>query len=128
MEAVGSQTGGRGMVHDAMFERPGELRLMARLYDHPRWLSLSPNGVRYTGEPIDSEGLDRQQDHRGLDAGLGLNELRELRQLREENNKLKRLVVDLSLDRHILQEIVAKKALKPRNGARWRSGLNKVTH
>ncbi len=42
-------------------------------------------------------------------AGLGLNELRELRQLRGENAKLKRLVADLSLDRHILQEIVAKK-------------------
>ena len=42
-------------------------------------------------------------------AGLGLNELRELRQLREENGKRKRLVADLSLDRHILQEIVAKK-------------------
>ena len=41
--------------------------------------------------------------------GLGLNELRELRQLRDENGKLKRLVADLSLDRHILQEIVAKK-------------------
>jgi putative transposase len=40
---------------------------------------------------------------------LGLNELRELRQLREENNKLKRLVADLSLDRHSLQEIIAKK-------------------
>ena len=39
-------------------------------------------------------------------AGLGLNELR---QLRDENAKLKRLVADLSLDRHILQEIVAKK-------------------
>lgn len=42
-------------------------------------------------------------------AGLGLSELRELRQLREENGKLKRLVADLSLDRHMLQEIVAKK-------------------
>ena len=42
-------------------------------------------------------------------AGLGLSELRELRQLREENAKLKRLVADLSLDRHILQEIVQKK-------------------
>jgi len=42
-------------------------------------------------------------------AGLGLSELRELRQLREENGKLKRLVADLSLDRHILQEIVSKK-------------------
>ena len=42
-------------------------------------------------------------------AGLGVSELRELRQLREENGKLKRLVADLSLDRHILQEIVQKK-------------------
>ena len=42
-------------------------------------------------------------------AGLGLSELRELRQLRDENAKLKRLVADLSLDRHVLQEIVAKK-------------------
>lgn len=40
-------------------------------------------------------------------AGLGVTELRELRQLREENGKLKRLVADLSLDKHILQEIVA---------------------
>jgi len=42
-------------------------------------------------------------------AGLGLSESRELRQLREENAKLKRLVADLSLDRQVLQEIVAKK-------------------
>ena len=42
-------------------------------------------------------------------AGLGLSELRELRQLREENGKLKRLVAHLSLDRHMLQEIVRKK-------------------
>ena len=41
--------------------------------------------------------------------GLGLEELRELRQLREKNGKLKRLVADRSLDRHILQEIVQKK-------------------
>src|SRR5882724_11561753 len=48
-------------------------------------------------------------------AGLGVGELRELRQLREENAKLKRLVADLSLDRHMLQEIVRKKAVKPRH-------------
>lgn len=42
-------------------------------------------------------------------AGMGLSELRELRQLREENGKLKRLVADRSLDRHMLQEIVRKK-------------------
>jgi putative transposase len=34
-------------------------------------------------------------------AGLGLNELRELRQLREENRKLKGIVADLTLDKHI---------------------------
>jgi putative transposase len=43
-------------------------------------------------------------------AGLGLNELRELRQLRDENGKLKTLVADLTLDKHILQEVLSKKA------------------
>jgi putative transposase len=38
-----------------------------------------------------------------------VQELRELRQLRDENSRLKRLVADLSLDRQILQEIVSKK-------------------
>jgi len=42
-------------------------------------------------------------------ANLGATELRELRQLREENAKLKRLVADLTLDKHILTEIVRKK-------------------
>ena len=42
--------------------------------------------------------------------GVGLSELRELRQLREENRKLKNLVADLTLDKHILQEVLSKKA------------------
>ena len=42
-------------------------------------------------------------------AHLLTNELRELRQLREENGRLKRIVADLTLDRQILQEIVSKK-------------------
>ena len=42
-------------------------------------------------------------------AGLGLTELRELRQLREENRKLKTLVADLTLDKHILPEALSKK-------------------
>lgn len=59
--------------------------------------------------------------------GLGLNELRELRQLREENAKLKRLVADLSLDRHVLQEIVRKKLQGLVRVASWRSGRNRST-
>ena len=39
---------------------------------------------------------------------LGVSELRELRQLREENRKLKGLVADLSLDKSILQEALRK--------------------
>jgi putative transposase len=45
----------------------------------------------------------------GTSAGLGISELRELRMLRDENGRLKRVVADLSLDRQILQEIVSKK-------------------
>ena len=42
-------------------------------------------------------------------AGLGITELRRLRQLEEENKKLKTLVADLTLDKHMLQEVIAKK-------------------
>ena len=42
-------------------------------------------------------------------AGMGICELRELRQLREENRKLKQLVADLTLDKHMLQEVLSKK-------------------
>jgi len=38
-------------------------------------------------------------------ARLGTSEIRELRQLREENVKLKRLVADLLLDKYILTEV-----------------------
>ena len=41
--------------------------------------------------------------------GLGVPELRELRQLRDENGRLKRLVADLSVDKEILQEALRKK-------------------
>jgi putative transposase len=41
--------------------------------------------------------------------GLGISELRELRQLREENRKLKGLVADLTLDKTMLQEALRKK-------------------
>jgi putative transposase len=41
--------------------------------------------------------------------GLGVSELRRLRQLEEENRKLKQLVADLSLDKVMLQDVVQKK-------------------
>ncbi len=37
-------------------------------------------------------------------AGMGVVELRRLRQVEEENRKLKQLVADLTLDKHMLQE------------------------
>ena len=40
---------------------------------------------------------------------LGTGELRRLKQLDEENRKLKQLVADLSLDKHILQDVLSKK-------------------
>jgi putative transposase len=42
-------------------------------------------------------------------ASLGASELRKLRQLEDENTRLKRLVADLTLDKHILQEVIKKK-------------------
>jgi putative transposase len=41
--------------------------------------------------------------------GLGPSVLRKLKQLEEENSKLKRIVADLSLDKAMLQEVLSKK-------------------
>jgi putative transposase len=41
--------------------------------------------------------------------GLGVSELRQLRQLQEENSKLKQIVADLSLDKQMLQDVIKKK-------------------
>ena len=42
-------------------------------------------------------------------AELGVSELRKVRQLEDENARLKRIVADLTLDKQILQEVVRKK-------------------
>ena len=41
--------------------------------------------------------------------GMGVAELRKLRQLEEENAQLKKLVADLSLDKQMLQDVIKKK-------------------
>lgn len=59
--------------------------------------------------------------------GLGISELRRLKQLEEENRKLKQLVADLSLDKTILQEALLKKWLRrPRVGL-WSPGPGRRT-
>ncbi len=41
-------------------------------------------------------------------AGMGVAELRRLRQLEDENKRLKQLVADLTLDKQMLQEVITK--------------------
>jgi putative transposase len=50
--------------------------------------------------------LDSWQEQFG---SLSVMEVREMKQLKEENARLKQLVAELSLDRHMLQEVTAKK-------------------
>ena len=46
---------------------------------------------------------------------LGVTELRKTRMLEEDNARLKRLVADLTLDRHILQEVLRNRASRTRH-------------
>ncbi len=41
--------------------------------------------------------------------GLSASELQRLKQLEQKNRELKKLVADLSLDKHVLQEVLSKK-------------------
>ena len=43
-------------------------------------------------------------------AGMGAVEARQVNQLKDENRRLKQLVADLTLDKPMLQEVLAKKA------------------
>jgi putative transposase len=58
-------------------------------------------------EVIRRMGISEQTFYRWkkLYGGLGVGELRRLKQLEDENRQLKRLVADLSLDKHILQDV-----------------------
>ena len=63
------------------------------------------------GELCRKVGISEQSFYRWKQVygGMQPSEARELRQLREENAKLKRIVADLSLDKVMLQDVVQKK-------------------
>ena len=56
-------------------------------------------------------GISQQTYYRWREkyAGLMPSELRRLKQLEEENNRLKRMVADLSLDKEMLQDVIKRK-------------------
>jgi len=56
-------------------------------------------------------GISRQTFYRWKrqDGQTGVDEIRRLKQLEEENRKLKQLVADLSLDTLMLQDVLSKK-------------------
>ena len=62
-------------------------------------------------EVIRKMGISEQTFYRWKKqyAGMGVAELRRLKQLEEENRKLKQLVADLSLDKVMLQDVIQKK-------------------
>ncbi len=63
------------------------------------------------GEVVRKMGISEQTFYRWKKkyGGLGSSELRKLKQLTEENRRLKHMVADLSLDKHMLQEVLSKK-------------------
>jgi putative transposase len=63
------------------------------------------------GEVCRQVGISEQTFYRWKKTHGGMlpSEARELKQLRDENAKLKRLVADLSLDKVMLQDVVQKK-------------------
>lgn len=61
-------------------------------------------------------GISEQTDYRWKKqyAGMQSDQVRELKQLQDENTRLKKRVADLSLDKAILQDINSKKWPGPR--------------
>ena len=66
---------------------------------------------RPVGEVCRQVGVSEQSFYRWKRRyeGMGVAELRRLRQLEEENRKLKKIVADLLLDKHILQDVISRK-------------------
>ena len=62
-------------------------------------------------EVIRKMGISEQTFYRWkkLYGGLGPSEVRRLKPLEEENRRLKQMVADLSLDKHMLQDVLSRK-------------------
>ena len=62
-------------------------------------------------ELIRRAGISQQTFYRWKKqyAGLEVDQVRELKQLQDENARLKRLVADLTLDKTMLQDVLSKK-------------------
>ena len=58
-----------------------------------------------------SNGISEQTYHRwkAKYGGLDINEARRLKQLEQENRRLKQIVADLTLDNHALKDVLSKK-------------------
>ena len=69
------------------------------------------DGGRRIAEVCRELGVTEQTYHRWKRryVGMGVTERRRLKKLEDENASLCKLVADLSLDKHMLQEIVSKK-------------------
>lgn len=50
--------------------------------------------------------------------GMDVSEARRLRQLEEENQRLKRLVADQALDIQVLKDVLGKKGVRPRSAGK----------
>lgn len=63
------------------------------------------------GEVCRKAGISEQTFYRWKKkfAGMGVAEIRRLKQLEDENRRLKTLVADLTLDKTMLQEVVRRK-------------------
>ena len=72
-------------------------------------LKQAQAGVK-TAEICRQHGISEQTFHRwkAKYGGLELSEAKRLRQLEDENRKLKQLVADLSLDKQALQDVLSK--------------------
>lgn len=53
-------------------------------------------------------------------AGMDLSELKRLRQLEDENNRLKRMYATLSMDFDLMKEALEKKLNQDLSGEKWR--------